>query len=106
MSALLCQLALMTSLNGASALTQALTWVAVIDQINEPWLSLVGEDGRIKEVHRAQCVGELREGMWVRYHQRTGRVTLLKTRAERRYALEVERELRERLLRLTYEPEP
>jgi len=76
------------------------TWIAVVDQIHEPWLLLIGEDGQQLEVHRSQCEEGLNEGSWVLYHSGSLRVTRLMTEAQRRYALSQERELRERLARL------
>ena len=97
---------LTTLLTLSLQLITALPWVAVVDQIHEPWLLLIGEDGRQREVHRAQCEAGLREGMWVRYHPKSQRVTRLKSPALRLYALEVERSLQERLKRLTHDAEP
>ena len=102
----LSQLTITLLLAGSSALTQGLTWVAVVDQINEPWVSLISEDGRLQEVHRAQCFTGLREGMWVKYHAREGKVTRLKAPSELAHAFQVERELSEQLRRLTHDAEP
>ena len=90
----------------ASALQLSSPWVAVIDQVNGPWLSLIGEDGRQHEVHRARCEAGLREGMWVNYYPKERRVTRLKGAEHKRYALEVERSLRARLKRLTQSSAP
>jgi len=102
----LCQLTFSLLLAGSSALTQGLTWIAVVDQINEPWVSLIGEDGRLQEVHQAQCFTGLREGMWVKYHAREGKVTPLKAPSALTHAFKVERELREQLRRLTHNADP
>lgn len=86
--------------------SQSMTWIAVIDQINEPWLLLIGEDGRQRQVHQTQCVDGLREGMWVSYDLQKRRVTRLEDPKLIQKSLDIERELRKQFERLTRNVDP
>ena len=53
------------------SLSLARCWVGVIDQINPPWISVVGERGEAVSVSVDHAYPEAREGDWVLYWTRT-----------------------------------
>lgn len=82
------------------SLRLARCWIGVIDQINPPWISVVGERGEVANVSLDHAYSEAREGDWVIYWTRTSTLEPLQSSE----ALREREHLRSDLLELYDEP--
>ena len=49
-------------------------WVGVVDQINPPWVTVIGEQGERVELSVEQTYQNIKEGDWVLYWSRVNRL--------------------------------
>ena len=59
-------------------------WVGVVDQINPPWIKVIGEQGETLELPLDRVYKSVREGHWVIYWSRTKRLEHLDSEESRR----------------------
>ena len=66
-------------------------WVGVVDQINPPWVIVLGEQGEKAHVSVEQTYHNIKEGDWVIYWSRTHRLEHIDSMHSRDETAEQER---------------